>query len=600
MNNSHVELAGSRRAPPQNALRIRDIDPHERFEVTVTLKGPDLPSPDQMPPQALSPSDIDKKWGVPTANVQKVEQVLRSYGLHINDVKQGGRSLRVSGTAAAMIAAFQPKLGIYRIPDQGDVRGREGPLMVPSELEGLISGVDGLDQRRMAYRHARAAAKPLRAKPLRTKPLRAKVQTRKSKVSARTKARPARVQSRGPFMVDAPAIVGSGPSGRLTPADLQRRYNFPPGDGAGQTIVIAEFGTPLNNGNVLPPAYIPSDVTQFCNAHQLPVPRIQIKPIDISPLNQQQYQTTLPQLSQEMANLLFAQTAETMMDVEIIAALCPKAAITVCFASWTQKGWIDFLDEVTSGNSSTPVAISISYGLAEDGTGWTQAAMNSINHRLEIAAMQGITVCISSGDDGTGCGQSGSRCHVEFPSTSPFVLAVGGTMLTSGTGGKVDEVVWWESPGQRTNNGGGSTGGGVSVPNPRPSWQTVQIASLNPTAPDGRVFPDVSALAGPPFYDNLLDGQNFPGGGTSASTPVWASLIALMNAALPANKKQRFLPPLLYKPAVAQTGFRDVVSGQNASLPNPGKGYQAGPGFDAVSGLGVPDGVKLLGALQLV
>ena len=182
MNNSHVELAGSRRAPPQNALRIRDIYRHERFEVTVRLpKGPDLPSPDQMPPQALSPSDIDKKWGVPTANVQKVEQVLRSYGLHINDVKQGGRSLRVSGTAAAMIAAFQPKLGIYRIPDQGDVRGREGPLMVPSELEGLISGVDGLDQRRMAYRHARAAAKPLRAKPLRTKPLRAKVQTRRIK-----------------------------------------------------------------------------------------------------------------------------------------------------------------------------------------------------------------------------------------------------------------------------------------------------------------------------------------------------------------------------------------------------------------------------------
>ena len=77
-------------------------------------------------------------------------------------------------------------------------------------------------------------------------------------------------------------------------------------------------------------------------------------------------------------------------------------------------------------------------------------------------------------------------------------------------------------------------------------------------------------------------------------------MIALMNAALPDNKKQRFLPPLLNKPAVAETGFRDVVSGQNTSLPNPGKGYQAAVGFDAVSGLGVPDGVKLLGALQQV
>ena len=123
MNNSHVELAGSRRAPPQNALRIRDIDPHERFEVTVTLKGPDLPSPDQMPAHPLSRSEIDSRWGVPTANVQKVEQVLRSYGLHINDVKQGGRSLRVSGTAAAMIAAFQPKLGITGFPIKATFEG---------------------------------------------------------------------------------------------------------------------------------------------------------------------------------------------------------------------------------------------------------------------------------------------------------------------------------------------------------------------------------------------------------------------------------------------------------------------------------------------
>ena len=112
-------------------------------------------------------------------------------------------------------------------------------------------------------------------------------------------------------------------------------------------------------------------------------------------------------------------------------------------------------------------------------------------------------------------------------------------------GGKVDEVVWWESPGQRTNNGGGSTGGGVSVPNPRLVLADGADRLENRTAPTAVSFLMSPALAGPPFYDNLLDGQNFPGGGTSASTPVWASLIALMNAALPANKKQRFLPPLL-------------------------------------------------------
>jgi kumamolisin len=574
MNATHVELQGSRRAPPQNAVRVRDLDPHERIEVTVTLKGPDLPPPDQMPTHTLSRSEIDSRWGVPLANVQKVERVLRSFGLHVADVKQGGRSLRVAGSAAAMIAAFQPKVGIYHFLGRGEMRGREGPLMVPAELDGLITGIDGLDQRQMAHHHAAVGSRGRRSTAPKTKTV---VKRRRAASLA--------------------ATIGGGPSGRLTPADVQRLYNFPPGDGAGQTIIIAEFGSPLGNGNVLPPAYIPSDVTQFSNGHGLPPANVQIKPIDIAPLSQQQYETFLQKLPAQVANLLYAQTAETMMDVEIVAGLCPKADIHVCFASWTQKGWIDFLDEVTSGDPPTPVTISISYGLAEDSPDWSPDALKSINDRLQIAAMRGITICVSSGDDGTGCDQSGRRCHVEFPSSSPFVLSVGGTMLTSGAGGQVKEVVWWESPGQRTSRGGGSTGGGVSVLNLRPSWQTFHVASLNPAAPDGRVVPDVAALAGPPLYDNLLDGDQFPGGGTSASAPVWASLIARINASLPANKKQRFLVPLLYNTTVAQAGFRDIVSGQNASSPNPGIGYHAGPGFDAVSGLGVPDGAKLLAAL---
>jgi len=574
MNATHVELPGSRRAPPQNAHRVRDLDPHQRIDVTVTLKGPDLPRPDQMPTHTLSKNEIDSRWGVPRANVQKVESVLRSFGLHVTDVKQGGRSLRVSGSTAAMTAAFQPKLGIYHFLGHGEMRGREGPLMVPSELEGLITGVDGLDQRQMASRHAAVGAKARRA-----------AGPKKRTVAKRRRAAP------------LAAAIGGGPSGRLTPTDIQRLYNFPPGDGAGQTVFIAEFGSPLGNGQVLPPAYIPSDVAQFCNDHGVPPPSVQIKPIDIAPLNQQQYETLSQQLPAETANLLFAQTAETMMDIEIVAGLCPKADIHVYFASWTQKGWIDFLDDATSGNPATPVAISISYGLAEDSHDWSPDALKSINDRLQIAAMQGITVCVSSGDDGTGCDQSGRRCHVEFPASSPFVLSVGGTMLMSGANGQANEVVWFESPGQRTPRGGGATGGGVSVLNPRPSWQTAHVASLNPQAPDGRIVPDVAALAGPPLYDNLLDGEPFPGGGTSASAPVWAALIARINASLPANKKQRFMAPLLYDAKVAQSGFRDIVSGQNASSPNPGIGYQAGPGFDAVTGLGVPDGAKLLATL---
>jgi kumamolisin len=547
---THVPLPGSRRPPPHDSVRLRSIDPHTHVEVTVTLTGPELPGLNEIPKEALSAADIAKKWGVPANNVQRVESVLRSFGLQVLDVRQGGRSIRVAGSAAAMEAAFHANLGIYKVPDQGEIRGREGALSVPAELEGLISGVDGLDQRQMAKRHG------------------------------------------------APAPAASPALAPQSPIDLIARYEFPDGDGAGRTIAIAEFANPLGNGSVLPPAYIPTDVSSFCAKYNIPPPTPRVVPVGVAPLNQQQFLTYMQQVPTQLKKALFGATAETMMDVQIVASLSPGADIAVYFATWDQKGWIDLLDDLTSpkaGAPPKPVAVSISYGLAEEAPDWTKGAMTSINHRLQIAMMLGITVCVSAGDDGSGCDQPGSRCHVEFPASSPFVLSVGGTQLNL-NGGNVDEVVWWVSPGQRTVPGAGATGGGVSVLNPRAPWQTVQVTSLNPTSIDGRVVPDVSALAGSPLYDLLLNGQPFPDGGTSAATPLWAALIARIDAALPAGKQQRFLPRLIYQ-AGAQPGFRDITSGNNASYPNPGVGYAADVGYDAVSGLGVPQGKALLAAL---
>src|SRR5207249_476103 len=102
--------------------------------------------------------------------------------------------------------------------------------------------------------------------------------------------------------------------------------------------------------------------------------------------------------------------------------------------------------------------------------------------------------------------------------------------------------------------------------------------------------------------DLIFVGNPQPNGGTSASAPLWAALIARINAILPPAKKQRFLTPLLYQNAangqpVGKGSSRDITSGNNASHPDPGKGYKAGSGFDAATGWGVPDGVKLLNAL---
>ena len=112
---------------------------------------------------------------------------------------------------------------------------------------------------------------------------------------------------------------------------------------------------------------------------------------------------------------------------------------------------------------------------------------------------------------------------------------------------KFTEQVWHVGKGRRVNGRGGATGGGVSMLYDRPKWQDVSIKSVNKKSIDGRVVPDITALAGPPMYDLVFDGDDDFGGGTSASAPVLAALIARIYALLPKNKRRRFLTPLLYR-----------------------------------------------------
>jgi kumamolisin len=127
----------------------------------------------------------------------------------------------------------------------------------------------------------------------------------------------------------------------------------------------------------------------------------------------------------------------------------------------------------------------------------------------------------------------------------------------------------------------------------------VNIPSVNPHAIDGRVVPDVAALAGSPWYEVVIDNKLGGNGGTSAATPLWASLICRIVPKLPAGKRLPFLTPLLYQVVAGSTvgaaGCNDITTGDNdtASV----GGYTAGSGFDAVTGWGSPNGMKLLQAL---
>ena len=500
----------------------------------MSLRGPELPDADHVPSHGLSPEAFAARYGASSEDADTVRRVLEGYGLKVDEVLLATRSMRVSGSVAAMEAAFRTSLGIYQSAEEGEFRGREGELQIPAELAGIVTGVFGLDQRRVARRSTGAVSPTL-----------------------------------------AP----------LTPVDLETRYSFPPGDGAGQQIAIAEFGG----------GYFPDDLRAFCVKHGRPVPDVQVVPVNLTPPTLAQ----IRQLPKRKRDVELGETSEVMMDVQIVAGLCPGANIAVYFATFDQKGWVDLLNRVISAR---PVTLSISWGLPEDSSDWSAAARQTINERLSAAATLGITVCVASGDDGSGDQLNDGRAHVNFPSSSPFVLSVGGTMIT-GTGSSEVEQAWWETPGRRSPQGGGSTGGGVSVLWGRPQWQDVSIKSLNAGSKDGRVIPDVAALAGPPLYDLTLVGQDAPNGGTSASTPLWAALIARINAGVPTGDRQRFFTPLLYQPGRdgrlrGQSGCHDVTVGQNASHPQPGVGYQAAIGYDAVTGWGTPRGAALLTALQ--
>ncbi len=185
---------------------------------------------------------------------------------------------------------------------------------------------------------------------------------------------------------------------------------------------------------------------------------------------------------------------------------------------------------------------------------------------------------MASGDNGSSDGVNDGHDHVDFPASSPNVLACGGTHL-EGAGGAIQSETVWSDP------NGGATGGGYSAVFARPAWQA---GIPTPGGAPARGVPDVAGDADPATgYRIEVDGQETVVGGTSAVAPLWAGLVALMNQQ--GKSHLGFLNPQLY--ALPKSGsFHDIVQGSNGS-------FGAGPGWDPCTGLGSPDGAKLFAAL---
>ena len=301
------------------------------------------------------------------------------------------------------------------------------------------------------------------------------------------------------------------PSSWYIPSQLAAHYNFPTGDGTGEAVGLLEFGG----------GYFPADLQEFCKLAGVGMPTVVPVSTDGTATN-----------SRDGAE------GEVMLDVEVVAGICPKSTIVVYFAEWTEQGWITAMDAVIQDKTHDPGVISVSWGAPEDTDIWTDQAMTQMNETFKEAALLGITICIAAGDDGSSDADMDGHAHADFPASSPYVLAVGGTTIPT-KGGTGPDIVWKEGDGLRADNGG-STGGGVSAKFDRPPWQEgITVASVNPGAIVGRCVPDVAANAdwNASPYLLVVDGKVQGNGGTSAASPLWASLVTLVNQARGAGRR---------------------------------------------------------------
>ena len=349
-------------------------------------------------------------------------------------------------------------------------------------------------------------------------------------------------------------------SNSFTPTEVASLYDFPAGNGQGQCVGIIELGG----------GYRPADLQTYFSGLHIPLPKVSAVSVD----HGKNHPTGDPN----------GPDGEVMLDIEVAGAVAPAAHFAVYFAPNTDQGFLDAVTTAIHDTTNNPSVISISWGGPE--SSWTPQSMTAFDQAFQDAAAMGITVCIASGDDGSSDGVADGKDHVNFPASSPYALACGGTSLKASGGSITSETVW--------NDGaqGGASGGGISGFFPRPPYQEGLSAALTKGGTEqltGRGVPDVAGDADEDTgYQVRVDGTNTVIGGTSAVAPLWAGLIARINSANSANGKLLgFANPTLYQNGAA---FNDITQGNNGD-------FAAAPGWDACTGMGSPNGTNVKAAL---
>lgn len=332
----------------------------------------------------------------------------------------------------------------------------------------------------------------------------------------------------------ARAAGGHASGTQYTPAQVAAAYSFPAGlTGKGVKVGVIELGG----------AFSASDFQTFCAQNGLTPPAVNVVAVN----------------GAAIAADPGGADVEVMLDVEVLAAVAPGAVLEVYFADNSSAGFVAaFAQSLKDGCQ----IVSCSWGAPEDQWGADMAAMDA---QLKACVAAGVTVYVASGDSGSSDGEKGK--HVDYPASSQYVVACGGTTLQA-SGGKIVSEAGWSG-----------SGGGVSAGEPKPAWQTSTLGAK-------RLVPDVAGNADPETGYLIVSGGQMVVGGTSAVAPLWVALHALLIEAIGPTG---FLAPKLY--ALGELVFQDTLSGSNGA-------YKTGPGFDLVTGLGTPSGTKVLAGLR--
>jgi len=517
---------------PAHGLSVEAAEPDNRDEKMTVLFALEIPAEVQAEleqrvarGEVVPADELQQKYTADAADRQKLLDWLKAQHFDVTDVYPDGVYAR------AKVGQIENSLDVdmVRVNKEGQTytAAKNAPSL-PADVANSVQAIIGLQPFRKLGKHSRILAP--------------------DKGAAAATGEPAAAVATPPPGYHVPEILAAYGADKLTVT------------GQGQTIAILIDKLPHD-----------SDLQKFWSANGVPTSLARIEKVNVNNLDPAKLEPTAGESPEETLDASWASGIAPGATVRIYA--CGDLALVDL-----DKG----LDRIIDDQRSRPDMrqLSISLGLGE--LFLTPDEIRTETQKFLRLAAAGVNVFVSSGDNGSRPPPPPGVpvppiTQPGFASSHPFVIAVGGTVLTLTPGGTVASEVGWEG-----------SGGGESRIFLLQPWQK---GAGMPGLFANRLVPDVSLVAGYPGAFLVFNDQVKPVGGTSWSAPVWAGFCALINEArAKANKPLLpYLGPLLY-PLMGTACFRDITAGNNGD-------YLAAPGYDLVTGIGVPNVAELIKAL---